>query len=63
MHDYVIDVDAMETLLDKDEDIDSVQIKGLQGLAEELRAMEIDGSTDDADDGGMFSFSFAFTSG
>ena len=47
MHDHVVDVEAMVTLLNDDEDIDSVQIKGLRDLADELRGLEVDGVTNE----------------
>ena len=42
MHDHVVDVEAMVSLLDDGEDIASVQIKGLQGLADEIRGFDED---------------------
>ena len=54
MHDNKVDVEVLNTLLDKDEDIGSVQIRGLQGLGDELRAIEIKGSTNEAGRTGRF---------
>ena len=47
MHDHVVDVEAMVTLLDEYEDIDSVQITGLRGLADEIRGLEVEGDTNE----------------
>ena len=47
MHDHVVDVEAMVTLLDEYEDIASVQITGLRGLADEIRGLEVEGDTNE----------------
>ena len=42
MHNHVVDVEAMVTILDDGENIDSVQIRGLKGLADEIRGFDVD---------------------